>query len=119
MRLFLLFDRQDNVRSLCGSVDVMPKILQKKEMQIQKKNFIEGCLNNSFEKISSEKVFEQILGFAEYCFNKSHSTSYAFTTYQTAWLKSHWPVEFFSSLLSANLADIAKIEKYVFRRFRF
>jgi len=88
---------------------------KKKEMQIQKKNFIEGCLNNSFEKISSEKVFEQILGFAEYCFNKSHSTSYAFTTYQTAWLKSHWPVEFFSSLLSANLADIAKIEKYVFQ----
>ena len=83
------------------------------EMRTQEKIFIEGCINNSLEKAAGQSIFNQMLGFAEYCFNKSHSTAYAFTTYQTAWLKSHWPVEFFSSLMSVNLTDFDKVEKYI------
>jgi len=102
--------------------DLLRRAMGKKkltEMQMQKKTFLDGCLNNSFEKNSSVELFYQVVGFAEYCFNKSHSTAYAFTTYQTAWLKSHWPVEFFSSLLSANLGDTEKIEKFVFQAATF
>jgi len=101
-----------------SQADILRRAMGKKkisEMRTQEKIFIEGCINNSFEKIAGRKVFRQMLGFAEYCFNKSHSTAYAFTTYQTAWLKSHWPVEFYSSLLSINLADFEKIEKFIYQ----
>ena len=99
-----------------SQADILRRAMGKKkisEMRTQEKIFIEGCVNNSLEKISGQIVFNQMLGFAEYCFNKSHSTAYAFTTYQTAWLKSHWPVEFFSSLMNVNLADFEKIERYI------
>jgi len=99
-----------------SQADILRRAMGKKnilEMRTQEKIFIEGCINNSFEKIAGQEIFRQMVGFAEYCFNKSHSTAYAFTTYQTAWLKSHWPVEFFSSLLSVNLTDLEKIEKFI------
>mmetsp|Transcript_58156 Transcript_58156/g.136566 ORF Transcript_58156/g.136566 Transcript_58156/m.136566 type:complete len:684 (+) Transcript_58156:596-2647(+) len=102
--------------------DLLRRAIGKKklrEMQRQKKNFLEGCLNNSLEKDTVFSLFYQVVGFAEYCFNKSHSAAYAFTTYQTAWLKSHWPVEFFASLLSANLGDTDKIEKFIFQAASF
>ena len=101
-----------------SQADILRRAMGKKkisEMKTQKKIFIEGCLNNSFEKIAGEKIFNQMVGFAEYCFNKSHSIAYSYTTYQTAWLKSHWPVEFFSSLMSANLTDFEKIEKFIYQ----
>ena len=99
-----------------SQADILRRAMGKKnvlEMRTQERIFIEGCINNSFEKIAGQKTFRQMVGFAEYCFNKSHSIAYAFTTYQTAWLKSHWPVEFFSSLLTVNLADLEKIEKFI------
>ena len=99
-----------------SQADILRRAMGKKkisEMRTQEKIFIEGCINNSLEKVAGRQIFNQMLGFAEYCFNKSHSTAYAFTTYQTAWLKSHWPVEFFSSLMSVNLTDFEKIEKYM------
>jgi len=99
-----------------SQADILRRAMGKKnifEMRTQEKIFIEGCINNSLEKIAGQKIFIQMVAFAEYCFNKSHSTAYAFTTYQTAWLKSHWPVEFFSSLLSVNSTDLEKIEKFI------
>lgn len=99
-----------------SQADILRRAMGKKkmtEMRTQEKIFIEGCINNSLEKAAGQSIFNQMLGFAEYCFNKSHSTAYAFTTYQTAWLKSHWPVEFFSSLMSVNLTDFDKVEKYI------
>jgi len=101
-----------------SQADILRRAMGKKkitEMRTQEKIFVEGCVNNSLEKGSGQKIFSQMLGFAEYCFNKSHSTAYAFTTYQTALLKSHWPVEFFSSLMSVNIADFEKIEKYMYQ----
>lgn len=101
-----------------SQADILRRAMGKKkmsEMRTQEKVFIEGCINNSLEKAAGQTIFNQMLGFAEYCFNKSHSTAYAYTTYQTAWLKSHWPVEFFSSLMSVNLTDFDKVEKYIYQ----
>ena len=101
-----------------SQADILRRAMGKKkisEMRTQEKNFIQGCLNNSLEKEGGKIIFNQMVGFAEYCFNKSHSTAYAFTTYQTAWLKSHWPLEFFSSLMNVNLTDFEKIEKFIYQ----
>lgn len=74
--------------------------------------FVEGCKkkNNIPEKVSTD-IWKDIEGYAGYSFNKSHAVAYSFTTYQTARLKTWWPVEFYTALM-ATVQDSAKIESY-------
>ncbi|MBU3957269.1 DNA polymerase III subunit alpha, partial [Patescibacteria group bacterium] len=76
---------------------------KKKAVMTREKNkFIEGAVKNGYKKETAEKVFSLIEKFAGYGFNKAHSTSYAMIAYQTAYLKTHYPVEFMAALLTAE-----------------
>lgn len=99
-----------------GQADLLRRAMGKKkadEMQKQKSNFIDGCTKNGIKQEIAEELFDQMLKFAEYCFNKSHSTAYAYVTYQTAYLKANYPVEYMAALLTANSGDTDKVQKYL------
>jgi len=96
-----------------GGADLLRRAMGKKkaeEMQKQKQTFIEGAARNGVSAEKAEAIFNEIEGFASYGFNKSHSAGYALVTYQTAYLKAHYPTEFFAAALTA---DREKIEKVV------
>lgn len=96
-----------------GGADLLRRAMGKKkasEMEKQKKIFIEGAGKNGVPAEKAEAIFNEIEGFASYGFNKSHSAAYALITYQTAYLKAHYPSEFFAAALTT---DKDKIEKVV------
>lgn len=82
-------------------------------MNKQKETFIDGATKNGVSKRIAENLFNQMLDFAAYCFNKSHSMAYAYVTYQTAFLKANYPVEYMAALLTANSDDQDKVKKYI------
>ena len=95
-----------------SEADKLRKAMGKKKagvMQKMKQNFIEGCLQNKFERKWSYELFEMLLKFGEYGFNKSHSVAYGLITYQTAYLKSHYLVEFMKATLDADIENIDKL----------
>lgn len=83
------------------------------EMQKQRELFLDGAAKNGVKRAVAEDLFDQMVKFAEYCFNKSHSTAYAYVTYQTAYLKGNYPVEYMAALLTANSDDQDKVKKYI------
>lgn len=87
----------DKVRRMMGKKD-------QKAMEEQRGKFIEASSKHNMKKEDAENLFNQILAFADYCFNRAHSAAYAFVAYQTAYLKCHYPVEYISALLS-SVAD--------------
>jgi DNA polymerase III subunit alpha len=92
--------------------DVLRKAIGKKIeklLQGQKEKFITGIEKNGIEKKIGEKLWSWIEPFAQYSFNKSHAAAYAQVAYQTAYLKSHYPKEFMSSLLTADQNDTERI----------
>jgi DNA polymerase-3 subunit alpha len=99
-----------------GQADLLRRAMGKKksdEMQKQREIFIDGATKNGIQKKIAEQLFEQMIAFAEYCFNKSHSTAYAYVTYQTAYLKANYPEEYMAALLTANSGDTDKVQKYI------
>ncbi|KPK31874.1 MAG: DNA polymerase III subunit alpha [Chlamydiae bacterium SM23_39] len=85
----------------------------RKEMSKQKDNFIKGCLNNNIEEEIALTIFEKIEKFASYGFNKSHATAYAYLSYTTAYLKTHFPKEWMASLMTCDRDDISKVTKFI------
>ena len=75
--------------------------------------FIEGSCKKGVDKKIANDLFDQMVLFAEYCFNKSHSTAYGAVTYQTAFLKAHYPVAYMASLLSVNAGVSDKMQRYI------
>ena len=102
-----------------SKADEMRKIMGKKQVQklpAVKKDFMEGAAKRGFNKKKAEELFLQMSTFAQYGFNKSHSTAYANLAYQTAYLKVHFPVYFMSSLLtteSDKSSTDSKIIQYI------
>ena len=99
-----------------GGADLLRRAMGKKipeEMAKQKEVFLEGTLKNGHDKAKAEKLFDLMANFAGYGFNKSHAAAYSVVTCQTAYLKSHYPVIFFASLLSIEREDTDKITKYI------
>lgn len=99
-----------------GGADMVRRMMGKKkvdEMAKQKSVFIEGAGKNGMSSKDATELFEQIEKFAEYCFNRSHSAAYAFVAYQTAYLKSHYKVEYLSALLSSVAGDQDKTQAYI------
>jgi len=95
-----------------GESDSLRKAMGKKklaEMAKMKEKFSEGCKNNGLPIDKVEKVWKDWEAFAKYAFNKSHATCYSHLSYQTAYLKTHYPAEFMAANLSRNLNDIKKI----------
>jgi DNA polymerase-3 subunit alpha len=95
-----------------GMADSLRKAMGKKikaMMDDLEEKFIEGCMNNGYIKEKAEKIWKDWQAFAQYAFNKSHSTCYAYVSYHTAFLKAHYPAEFMAAVLSRNLNDIKKI----------
>lgn len=95
-----------------GQADSLRKAIGKKKSKMMdelREKFIEGCENNNIHRRIAEKTWTDWEAFAQYAFNKSHSTCYAYVSYQTAWLKAHYPAEFMAAVLSRNISDIKKI----------
>lgn len=74
---------------------------------------VPGCINNGVSKEIAQEIWNQLFDFSQYAFNKSHATCYAYVTYQTAWLKNYYPVEFICALLNNRINDISQIKKYM------
>ncbi len=92
--------------------DILRKAVGKKIKKLlteQKSKFIQGCLKNNISLEIAQKLWEWILPFAQYGFNKSHSTGYATIAYQTAYLKAHYPCEFMTSVFVSEKKDVEKI----------
>jgi DNA polymerase-3 subunit alpha len=75
--------------------------------------FVEGATQRGVDPRIAEQLFEQMVLFAEYCFNKSHSTAYGAVTYQTAYLKAHYPVAYMAALLTVNAGASDKVQRYI------
>ncbi len=107
---------QDLAGYSLGQADLLRRAMSKKkadEMQKQRTTFVDGSAKNNISGEIANKLFDQMVLFAEYCFNKSHSTAYAYVTYQTAFLKANYPVEYMAALLTANSGDQDKVTKYL------
>ncbi len=99
-----------------GQADILRKAMGKKIKEVmdkQQKQFIEGALKNGIDKKTAEDIYDLIAYFAGYGFNKSHSVSYAFLSYQTAYLKAHYPVEYMAALLTSIMQFTDKVVKYI------
>lgn len=99
-----------------GDADSLRKAMGKKQKSVldkMKGKFIEGAAKNGFEEKICEKIWRDWEAFAQYAFNKSHSTCYAFVAFQTAYLKANYPAEYMASVLTHHLADIDKITFFI------
>jgi len=99
-----------------GDSDKLRKAMGKKQIEVMnnlKVKFIEGCKSNNLEEEKAIKVWADWEKFAEYAFNKSHSTCYSYVAYQTAYLKAHYPAEYMAAVLSRNITDIKKISIFM------
>mgnify|MGYP002627168702 CR=1 FL=1 len=98
-----------------GRSDLVRRAMSKKKMDVmleEKVHFIKGCAENGVPKESAEEIFNQMISFAEYAFNKSHAAAYAVVAYETAYLKTHYPVEFMAALISI-MGDSKSISHYI------
>ncbi|OGC78448.1 MAG: DNA polymerase III subunit alpha [candidate division Zixibacteria bacterium RBG_16_50_21] len=92
--------------------DILRKAMGKKIAELMKKqrdDFIKGAKSRGISKETAEKIFDQIDTFGRYGFNKSHSLAYALVAYQTAYLKTHYPLEFMAATLTSELGDTDRI----------
>ena len=100
-----------------GQADLLRRAMGKKDkekMSKERKNFIEGCARtNKIPEKKANAIFDLLEKFAGYGFNKSHSAAYGVISYQTAYLKAHYPVEFMAGLLSNEINDTEKISVFV------
>lgn len=95
-----------------GEADFLRKAVGKKIKSLlmaQEEKLIQGMIKNGIDKVIAEEIWQWILPFAHYGFNRSHSASYATLAYQTAWLKANYPVEFMSAVLTSEKADVERI----------
>ncbi|AZI42895.1 DNA polymerase III subunit alpha [Deinococcus psychrotolerans] len=98
-----------------GGADLLRRAMGKKdtaEMARQRQIFVEGAGGKGVPKEEANKLFDLLDSFANYGFNKSHSAAYGVITYQTAWLKANYPVEFMAALLTVERRDSDKVAEY-------
>ena len=115
---------QEQVMRICNRLGGIPlreaytliKAIGKKKARTiatEKERFIAGCIDKGLTGHQAKQIFELIERFAGYGFNKSHSTRYAFIAYQTAYMKTHWPVEFMAALLTYEMGNTDKVVDYI------
>ena len=111
-----------------GRADIVRRAMSKKKhdvMEKERKNFIYGltnedgtvecvgAVNNGVDEKTANEIFDTMSDFSQYAFNKSHAAAYAFLAYRTAYLKAHYPNEYFASLISSVLEDSNKVSGYI------
>ncbi|MBZ5521748.1 MAG: DNA polymerase III subunit alpha [Acidobacteriia bacterium] len=99
-----------------GEADLLRRAMGKKiaeEMAKQRERFVKGALERNLPEKKVVKIFDLMEQFAGYGFNKSHSAAYALLAYQTAYLKTHYPVEFMSALLTSQTGNTDNVVKYI------
>ena len=99
-----------------GSADLLRRAMGKKkpeEMAQHRDIFVKGAITKGYALELANKLFDLMAMFAEYGFNKSHTAAYAVVTYQTAWLKAHYPAEFMAATLSSDMDDTDKVQLFV------
>ena len=116
------------VRSLggytLGRSDLVRRAMSKKKaavMEKERQNFVygneeegvPGCINRGISEEVANKIYEQMMDFAKYAFNKSHAAAYAVVAYQTAYLKCHFPVEFMAALMTSVIDNPPKVADYI------
>ncbi|HEY7323113.1 MAG TPA: DNA polymerase III subunit alpha [Candidatus Binatia bacterium] len=97
-----------------GDADILRRAMGKKdpeEMAAQRERFVEGAQKERIDSQKAAEIFDQMETFARYGFNKSHSAAYALVSYQTAYLKTHYPVEFMAGLMTSEMGDTDKVIK--------
>jgi len=107
---------QDLAGYSLGQADLLRRAMGKKkvsEMQKHRGIFVKGAAERGVDEKVSDELFDQMVLFAEYCFNKSHSTAYGAVTYQTAYLKAHYPVAYMAALLTVNAGASDKVQRYI------
>jgi DNA polymerase-3 subunit alpha len=115
---------QEQVMQIAGAIgnytmaeaDTLRKVMSKKkteEMEKEKPKFLSGAKTKKIAEQKAKKIWDQMETFAQYGFNKSHSTAYAMISYQTAYLKAHYPAEFMAALLTSEKDNRDKIIKHI------
>jgi DNA polymerase-3 subunit alpha len=98
-----------------GQADLLRRAMGKKikkEMQAQREIFVSGAVERGVERSQAETIFELLARFADYGFNKSHAAAYALVTYQTAYLKAHYPVEFIAASMTLDMGNTDKLSEF-------
>jgi DNA polymerase III subunit alpha len=99
-----------------GEADMMRRAMGKKkkeEMAKHEEKFISGAVSRGIQEEKARKIFTLMEQFADYGFNRSHSFAYAYLAYQTAYLKAHYPTHFYAAVLSNEIANSAKLARYI------
>jgi DNA polymerase-3 subunit alpha len=103
-------------RDVCGftggEADTLRKAIGKKKLDVMQKMqilFVDGAVKNGVPRPVIEKFWKDLLGFADYCFNKSHSACYGMISYQTAYLKAHYPSAFMAALMTSDFDDTDRL----------
>ena len=115
---------QEQVMQICrllagysyARADIVRRAMSKKKteaMNAERESFINGCIANGIDAEAANGVFDDMVGFAKYAFNKSHATAYGVISYQTAYLKAHYPAEYFAALLTSVLDNATKLREYI------
>lgn len=115
---------QEQVMEICrtlanysyGHADVVRRAMAKKKHDVmlkERESFINGCQNNGISNSIANKIFDELVKFSAYAFNKSHATCYAYLSYQTAYLRCHYFTEYMASLMSSVLSNTSKLMEYI------
>lgn len=115
---------QEQVMQICrllagysyAHADLVRRAMAKKKasaMQAERAAFISGCTERGISALDAEEIFDEMASFANYAFNKSHATAYGIISYRTAYLKAHYPAQYFSALLTSVLDNAAKLRSYI------
>src|SRR5699024_255608 len=74
---------------------------------------VPGCIKNGIDEKTANKIFDEMVDFAKYAFNKSHAAAYTIVSYQTAYLKCYYPVEFMAALMTSVIENSSKVAEYI------
>ena len=107
-----------------GRADLVRRAMSKKKasvMQKERQNFVygneeehvPGCIKRGIPEAVANKIYDEMIDFAKYAFNKSHAAAYAVVAYQTAWLKYYYPVEFMAALMTSVIDNSSKVSEYI------
>jgi DNA polymerase-3 subunit alpha len=99
-----------------GGADLLRRAMGKKKKEVMEKEkakFLDGARKTGVDEKIADEVFDLMAAFAGYGFNKSHSAAYGLVTYQTAYIKAHYPEEFWAAILTCDRDDTDKVSRYV------
>ena len=108
-----------------GRSDLLRRAMSKKKADVMQKereifvygdeeNGVPGCVKNGIDEKTANKIYDEMIDFAKYAFNKSHAAAYAVVAYQTAFLKYYYPVEFMAALMTSVIENPSKVAEYIY-----